>query len=690
MSPVLSVEGLHVDLPLTEGMLHPVRGIDFQINAGETLCIVGESGCGKSMTSLAIMGLLPRRALRRARRLEFAGEDLCGATDRRMARIRGNQLGMIFQEPMTSLNPSYTIGNQLEEAMLVHRPVARREARDRAVFLLEKVGITAAGRRLGQYPHQLSGGLRQRVMIAMTLMCGPKLIIADEPTTALDVTIQAQILRLLRDLQAEFNMALMLITHDLGVVARVADRVAVMYAGQFVEHATAADLFASPLHPYTQGLLRCIPVPGRVRAGDHLGSIPGMVPNMIGEQHGCSFANRCDHAFDACATSAVPLVSLDSRRGFRCLLPVQRATRNAGIVASGISSLDLATHRIVPAASTVPAYAPVPAPVLEARNVHRSYLVRQGVFQAPLTLHAVKGVSLTLNRGDVLALVGESGCGKSTLARLLLGLETPSSGDILFDGRSTRGQDRIAVARRIQPVFQDPYSSLNPRKTIASIVELPLLVHGIGTPQQRRRRCTEMLERVGLPKRVLDNHPNQLSGGQRQRVAIARALIMHPEVVICDEPTSSLDVSVQAQILNLLTDLRKDLGLTYLLISHDLAVVEHLATRVAVMYLGRIVEERATGALTRSPMHPYTRTLLASALTPEPGRGLPEAHGDATAFPNPLNVPPGCSFHPRCPEAMAICREKSPSPVTAAGTGLIECHLHDSAAFPAAVGAPGQ
>ena len=685
MSPVLSVEGLQVDLPLTDGTLHPVRGIDFEINAGETLCIVGESGCGKSMTSLAIMGLLPRRALRRAGRLEFAGEDLRGATDRRMARIRGNQLGMIFQEPMTSLNPSYTIGNQLEEAMLVHRPVARREARDRAVFLLEKVGIPAAGRRLGQYPHQLSGGLRQRVMIAMTLMCGPKLIIADEPTTALDVTIQAQILRLLRDLQAEFNMALMLITHDLGVVARVADRVAVMYAGQFVEYATAAELFAAPLHPYTQGLLRCIPVPGRVRAGDHLGSIPGMVPNMIGEQRGCSFANRCDHAFAACGAGAVPLLSLDSRRGFRCLLPTQQAMRNAGTVSSGVGSLDPAARRIVPAASAAPA----PVPVLEARDVHRSYLVRQGVFQAPLTLHAVKGVSLTLNKGDVLALVGESGCGKSTLAKLLLGLETPTSGDILFDGRSTRGQDRVAVARRIQPVFQDPYSSLNPRKTIASIVELPLLVHGIGTATERRRRCTEMLDRVGLPKRVLDNHPNQLSGGQRQRVAIARALIMHPEVVICDEPTSSLDGSVQAQILNLLTDLRKELGLTYLLISHDLSVVEHMATRVAVMYLGRIVEERATAALTRSPMHPYTRTLLASALTPEPGRGLPAAHGDATAFPNPLNVPPGCSFHPRCPEAMAICREISPLPMTAAGTGLIECHLHDCASRPAAVGAQG-
>jgi peptide/nickel transport system ATP-binding protein len=329
MSAILEVEALDVKIPLAHGLLHPVRKVSFSVARGETFCIVGESGCGKSLTALAIMDLLPKRARRSATRLRFADTDLATLDERRMADIRGDRMAMIFQDPMTSLNPSYTVGNQLEEVLLRHRRVSRSAARDRAVLLLEKVGITAAGSRLRQYPHQLSGGLRQRVMIAMALMCGPELIIADEPTTALDVTIQAQILRLLATLQSEFEMGVILITHDLGIVARVATRVAIMYAGQIVETGTVAEIFARPMHPYTQGLMRCIPVPGRTRRGAALGSIPGLVPNLIGELSGCSFRNRCPHAFAACASSNIGLKETAPGRAYRCLLSPEQCAENA-------------------------------------------------------------------------------------------------------------------------------------------------------------------------------------------------------------------------------------------------------------------------------------------------------------------------------------------------------------------------
>lgn len=333
MSALLEIQNLDVRIALAAGTLHPVRDVSLSVGRGETLCIVGESGCGKSLTSLAIMNLLPKRAQRSATRLAFDGLDLTGLSERDMADVRGDRMAMIFQEPMTSLNPAYTIGNQLEEALLRHRKVARKAARDRAVYLLEKVGITAAAQRLTQYPHQLSGGLRQRVMIAMALMCGPKLIIADEPTTALDVTIQAEILRLLAALQREFDMAVVLITHDLGVVARIADRVVVMYAGQIVEVGAVEAIFTRPLHPYTQGLLRCIPIPGRTKPGEHLGSIPGLVPNLIGRIEGCAFRNRCPHVFPACATTEVRLAEMPGEHGYRCLLSPQASAANAAAAA---------------------------------------------------------------------------------------------------------------------------------------------------------------------------------------------------------------------------------------------------------------------------------------------------------------------------------------------------------------------
>jgi peptide/nickel transport system ATP-binding protein len=642
----------------------PVRGVSLSVARGETLCIVGESGCGKSLTALGIMDLLPRGASRRAERIDIDGIDALRIGERRMSALRGDRVAMIFQEPMTSLNPTYTIGNQLEEALLRHRRVGRRAARERAAALLAKVGIAAPETRLRQFPHQLSGGLRQRVMIAMALMCEPDLIIADEPTTALDVTIQAQILRLLGDLQHEMGLGLILITHDLGVVARIADRVMVMYAGEVVETGSVDEVFAAPAHPYTQALLRCLPS-GERSPGKRLCTIPGMVPQLTADRVGCGFRERCAHAVPECA-AAVPLRVLGERRTMRCVLPALRPLPEVPLAAAG------AARRAVPPVSDAPTS---DAPLLEARNVICRFSVSGGWLAPPRELRAVDGVSLHLARGEVLGLVGESGCGKSTLAKLLIGLQRPNSGEILIDGEPIAASGRLRLARRIQPVFQDPYSALNPRKTVGSIITLPLRVHSDGELAGWRRRVEEMMALVGLPRRLYDALPHEMSGGQRQRVAIARALILRPKIVICDEPTSALDVSVQAQILNLLLDLRVELGLTYLLISHNLGVVEHMANRVAVMYLGRIVEEGPTAALFAAPQHPYTRVLLASMLSPEPRKGLPDL-GLGTAAPDPLAVPAGCRFHPRCSARLAQCANEPPRPIAVAAGHVAECHLH--------------
>jgi peptide/nickel transport system ATP-binding protein len=615
-----------VDLQTSNGTLHAVRGIDFSLRHGEMLCLVGESGCGKSITSLALMDLLPRNATRRADALRFKGVDLRTLSDPAMRAVRGKQMTMIFQEPMTSLNPSWTLGNQLCETLRAHTDATWAQARDRAVLLLEKVGIPSASERLNQYPHQLSGGLRQRVMIAMALMCGPDLIIADEPTTALDVTIQAQILHLLRDLQREFRTAVIFITHDLGVVARIADRVAVMYAGEIVETAPVRELFERPEHPYTRGLLECIPVPGKTAPGQPLQAIPGVVPNLVGTLSGCAFRNRCACAVEDCR-NAPPLAVLRPEHGVRCV----RAGRLSGVQApQPDTSAERAECAELTPASRLAAQAEDDV-ALELIALTKVFRLGRGLFRSPWEIRAVNEVSLRVKRGTSLGLVGESGCGKTTLARMLLGLMPPTAGSILIEGKKIDPTDSAghrALTSRMQPIFQDPYSSLNPRRTVFDLVEVALRLHKVGTPESRRIDVGEMLDRVGMPTRTHHQYPGQLSGGQRQRVAIARALILRPKILICDEPTSALDVSVQAQILNLLLTLKKDLGLTYLFISHNLSVVEHIVDEVAVMRGGVIVERGDCTQIFHAPRHPYTRTLLASILTPEPGLGVPDIAGD--------------------------------------------------------------
>ena len=658
----LHVEGLQVDIALPHGMLHPVRNLSLSVARGEALGIVGESGSGKSMTALALMGLLPANAKRRAAAMQVSGQDLLAMSDARIAQdIAGRRMAMIFQEPMNSLNPVYTIGRQLTETMTLHGLGSQAAATERAVFLLDKVGIPAASSRLHQYPHQLSGGQRQRVMIAMALMNEPDLIIADEPTTALDVTVQAQILLLLSELQREFGMAMILITHDLGIVSRTVDRIAVMYAGELIETGSVDAVLRDPQHPYTRGLLDCVP---GAKTGRRLGSIAGLVPSLVGEIKGCAFANRCSRARHACYEEPPPLHSTaGGAHAYRCVLPANWSRGES----------DLQPGKLPPSQpQPQPDRQHQPGPVLTALNLSCSFLVQRSVFVKPRRLHAVDGVSLELMRGEVLALVGESGCGKSTLARILLGLLRPDAGQVLLDGQDLAGMPLLERTRRIQPVFQDPYSSLNPRKTIGQSIMRPLVLHGIGTAAQQRGRAQEMLERVQLPQRLFHSYPGQISGGQRQRVAIARALITQPELLICDEPTSALDVSVQAQILNLLLDLRDQFGLSYLIITHDLSVVEHMANRVAVMYLGQIVEVSDTARLFEARRHPYTRALLRSLPKMMPGVPITDPRVGG-GFPDPLNMPSGCRFHPRCPEAQDRCRLEMPE----LGPAEVRCLLYE-------------
>jgi len=648
MASLLAVEELRVDFRTEAGLVRAVDGVSWCVAPGETLALVGESGCGKSVTALAILRLLARPAGRvSAGRVLFAGQDLLVMPEADMRAIRGRDIAMVFQEPMSSLNPIMTIGAQLIEPLRIHLRMTPAAARARAADLLRMVGISDAERRLDQHPHVFSGGMRQRIMIAIALACEPKLIIADEPTTALDVTIQAQILELLRDVSQRLGIALVLITHNLGIVARYADRLAVMYAGRVVEEGSAAAVFAAPRHPYTAGLLRSVPRLDHARSG-RLDTIEGLPPNLLHPPPGCRFAPRCFARIPVCESDPA-LRPIGSDRQAAC----HRAEEMPGIL------------------PPVPVHA-IGAPateggsLLEVRDlVKRFHVPAPGLFGGRgATVHAVEDVSFSVRRGETLGLVGESGCGKSTVGRLLLRLTDPTSGSILFDGENlaTAGPAAMrAMRRRIQVIFQDPYSSLNPRMAVGDTIAEPLRKRlGLGSAATGRR-CAELLDQVGLPVSMAERFPHQMSGGQRQRVGIARALAMEPDFIVCDEAVSALDVSVQAQVINLLAELQARLGLSYLFIAHDLAVVRHLSHRVVVMYLGRVMEVAARDALYAEPLHPYTQALLDAVPVPDPAMEATRPRRVLGGeLPSPLAPPSGCVFRTRCPCAVDACAEAVP------------------------------
>ena len=607
---MLRIEDLQVELDAEAGIVRAIDGLALAIQRGETFALVGESGCGKSMTALALMRLLPETGAITAGDIHLDDTDVLGLPESGMRAVRGGRIGMIFQEPGTSLNPVLTVGRQMVEAIETHTALRGAAARVKAIDWLQRVGIPEPERRFDDYPFRMSGGQKQRVMIAMTLAAEPDYLIADEPTTALDVTIQKQILDLLADLQRENGMGLLLITHDLAVVAGMAQQVALMYAGQIIEVAPAAQFFANPQHPYAKALLQALPDAGR--RGAELAAIAGTVPPLTQRFDGCRFAPRCAHALPACHSTR-PVLTGPVGRQVRCLL-----------LAPGGPGLGQAAVASAKPAATASSQAAVPsaesAPLLQVNDLSVSFVLRKRLLQRQVQrFDAVKGVSFSVAAGQTLALVGESGCGKTTTGKAIVQLlrgQADITGQALLDGQNLfdlQGAALRQARRAVQMIFQDPFASLNPRMRVAEILDEGLAaLQPQTTVAERRGRIERITEQVGLRREALQRFPHEFSGGQRQRIAIARALAVQPRLIVCDEPTSALDVSVQAQILNLLRELQRELGVSYLFITHNIAVVEYIADSVAVMRAGRIVEQGASGDVLNRPQDAYTRTLLAA------------------------------------------------------------------------------
>ena len=656
MAPLLEIEDLHTQIKLRQGTVHAVDGVSLFVDPGESLGVVGESGCGKTMTALSIMDLLPVGGSIASGSIHLDGKQISGLPDDVMRKIRGNEIGMIFQDPLTSLNPTMSVGRQIAEAVRLHREVSQEQAMDRAAEVLNLVGLPRPKERLGEYPHQFSGGMRQRVMIAMALACEPKLLIADEPTTALDVTIQKQILELIDDLRQRLRMSVILVTHDLGVIAGRADRVAVMYAGKIVETADTRTLFANPRHPYTEALFQALPDKA-AETRERLYSISGAPPDLIHPPKGCRFAPRCRYAADRCRQEEPRLLGDTPGHRYACFYPVGAAEGRRARVAAADGDRPAAPSET---------FSKTPGEVtLAAKDLVKDFPVTKGLLQRRIgSVSAVAGVSFDIRRGETFGLVGESGCGKTTIGRLIVGLEKANGGNITFGGvdlAKVTGREYRRLRRKIQYMFQDSYASLDPRMRAGTILREPLVVQHIGSRQDQQRRIAEMLDHVGLPESAVDRYPHEFSGGQRQRLGFARALMLRPELIVADEPVSALDVSIQAQVLNLMSGLQHELGLTYLFISHDLAVVRYLSDHIGVMYLGKLVEVGPAEEVYLRPAHPYTKGLIDSAPVADPVAEEAKVRAGVTGeLPSAISPPSGCRFRTRCPLAQEICAEVEP------------------------------
>jgi peptide/nickel transport system ATP-binding protein len=662
--PVLAIRDLCVTFVGSGRPVPAVRGVSLEVHANEVLGIVGESGSGKSVASLAVAGLLPETA-RVTGSIRLDGQEVIGADPERLRLMRGRDVGIVFQDPTTTLNPVMPVGRQIVEGPLEQGRLERGRARARAVELLREVEIADPDIRVGQYPHQFSGGMRQRAVIAMAMAGRPKLIIADEPTTALDVTVQAQVLALLARRQAETGAAAILITHDLGVVAGVARRIAVMYGGRIVETGAVADIFARPRHPYTIALLKSAPrIDDR---GERLDPIPGQPPSPTDLPPGCPFHPRCAlrNGRAVCAEEEPPLRPVGPGQQAACHFAEETALLRPVGVRGGARAQ-------APGRNAEP-------PLLAVEDLKIHFPIKTGLLRRVVgQVRAVDGVSLAVRPRETVSLVGESGCGKTTTARAVMGLVRPTAGRILFEGRPIERLGRGAmrsVRRHVQYVFQDPYSSLNPILSAADIVAEPLRIHGLYEEMGGGAHVARLFEMVGLSPAMGARYPREFSGGQKQRIGIARALALKPKLLILDEPVAALDVSIQAQIVNLLQDLQKELGLAYLFVAHDLSVVRHISDRVAVMYLGRIVEEGTKADIFDRPGHPYTQALLSAAPVPDPAarRTRIVLEGE---IPSPATPPSGCHFHPRCFKAAARCRVDPPALAARPGIATqAACHF---------------
>lgn len=602
MSQQLNVQNLVVDLQTEQGMARAVDALHLTLQKGQTFALVGESGCGKSMTALSLLRLLPDNAVIQNGKVNLNDVDVFDLSEKQMRSIRGRRISIIFQEPSTSLNPVMTVGDQILEVIFQHTDLQAEAARKRAIEWLQKVGLPEPERRMGSYPFELSGGQLQRVMIAIALAAEPDLLIADEPTTALDVTIQAQILDLLKSLQQERGMAMLLITHDLAVVSGMADQVALMYAGQIVEVASASDFFVRPSHPYAKLLLQALP--GEDLRGRQLAAIHGTVPPLTQTFTGCRFAPRCPYQTEVCTDKAVAMTALTDTHNVRCVR---------------VHDASLQSLSLPPLLERAQATSLDHAVLLSVKNLSVTYSMGGGVLGGKKTFQAVKGVSFDIQRGQTLALVGESGCGKTTIGKSLLQLLTPQTqvtGQAILQGQDLfqlKGQALQSSRKQMQIIFQNPFASLNPRMRVQEILEEGMKsLHPEWSVDQRKADLKILMDQVGLRADALDRYPHEFSGGQRQRIAIARALAVKPSLIVCDEPTSALDVSVQAQILNLLRELQDHLGVSYLFVTHNIGVVAYLADRVAVMHAGEMVEMGEASQILNNPQHSYTKSLLSA------------------------------------------------------------------------------
>ena len=647
--PVLTVDQLDVTYHVQSGALPALRGISFELHQGEILGIVGESGSGKSTLSAALLRLLAANGEISGGRILLGDRDIARLSDRELREIRGQEIAMIFQDPLTSLNPTFRVGTQLVAAQRAHRSngeASTAALRQRAIEMLTTVGLPDAHERIDYYPHQFSGGMRQRIMIAMALLLQPELLIADAATSALDVTLQAQILELFRELRREQGTSMLFISHDIGVISELCDRMIVMYAGRAVEQGAVRDVLTDPKHPYTRALLAS--VPSKERRGERLATIPGRVPSLADLPTGCAFADRCPHAQPVCREPGLPDTHLEDRV-VRCLIhePTsdydRSALRQSDHPASAPRTDDASTTRT--AGDVL-----VRATGLEVHFADRPSLMDR-IRRRPLgAVRAVDGVDVEIRRGEIVGLVGESGSGKTTLARTLLGLERPTAGTVTYDGQdlTTMGNTGLRnLRRRMQMIFQDAQASLSPRRRVGQLLTEPYLIHGI--PEEDRIPVPELLEMVQLDPSQATKYPHELSGGQARRVNIARALALRPEFIVADEPSAGLDVSAAASVLNLMKDLAGELGLTYLIVSHDLNLIGYIADRIALMYLGTIVESGNTTQVFDNAAHPYTQSLLDVVPVPDPDQAAPEHRlllpGE---IPSPKSPPPGCRFHTRC------------------------------------------